>query len=469
MRRLVPLLLAVTSCHGADVVSAVDGGPPDAPPLAADGARLDPSFTPPDAAPATSLDGSSADPGPTCAEESATAMRQPLDLLFLLDRSSSMLGLKWDLARRGLEAFAADPRSTGLGVGLQVFPGLTGALPTTAECTSDADCGFGSAGNLYCQAPHSCVDDAGKVLSANRCSTRLFDAYPLCSAGTCLEIGHCPGSGADCGLGRTCADGQACLAGAKTCTVRAEGPNPSVCSAAAYETLVVPVAPLPAGQSVFAGALKVLTPGGDTPMAPAVSGALSALAKRADLTRKAVLVLVTDGVPTSCGAGDPVASIVADLEMARGTVPAYIISAFSAGRDATLGGLAIAKFAAAAGTTPIALPVDDTLADKLTTALDGIRGAELPCAYDIPAPRQGAIEYGKVNVRYRGAGGSQDVLYVGKATACDPVRGGWYYDVDPAAGTPHRVLACQATCRTFAADPTGQVDLLFGCKTRVIE
>jgi hypothetical protein len=81
----------------------------------------------------------------------------------------------------------------------------------------------------------------------------------------------------------------------------------------------------------------------------------------------------------------------------------------------------------------------------------------------------GSIDYGKVNVRYSDAGTSTEIPSMARAAACDPVRGGWYYDVDPAAGQPGQVLVCEATCRALEGDASGRVDLLFGCKTRVIE
>jgi hypothetical protein len=79
------------------------------------------------------------------------------------------------------------------------------------------------------------------------------------------------------------------------------------------------------------------------------------------------------------------------------------------------------------------------------------------------------IDYGKVNVHFKGTGGEEDILFVGQASKCDPARGGWYYDSDPAAGTPQHVVTCDATCRRFKADPSAQVALGFGCLTRVIQ
>ena len=73
-------------------------------------------------------------------------------------------------------------------------------------------------------------------------------------------------------------------------------------------------------------------------------------------------------------------------------------------------------------------------------------------------------------MNFKGAAGPDEtVLYVERADRCDPARGGWYYDVDPAAGTPTRVIACQATCQRFKADPNATVDIRYGCRTRVID
>jgi hypothetical protein len=59
---------------------------------------------------------------------------------------------------------------------------------------------------------------------------------------------------------------------------------------------------------------------------------------------------------------------------------------------------------------------------------------------------------------------------VASPARCDAVRGGWYYDVDPATGgNPTRISTCEATCRRFKTDTASEVSLTFGCATRVIE
>ena len=73
-------------------------------------------------------------------------------------------------------------------------------------------------------------------------------------------------------------------------------------------------------------------------------------------------------------------------------------------------------------------------------------------------------------MRFDSGGTTTDVPYVGQADRCDPAAGGWHYDVVPTAtATPARISVCPATCARFGADKDGQVDLVFGCKTRVIE
>jgi hypothetical protein len=466
MVRLCPLvpLLALAACGGGGAIQPRDPAAPDASVPAADAFTLpDLAFAIPDAAPLPPVAPAA------CAEETVTATRSPLDLLLLVDRSSSMVGLKWDLARRALTAFVGDPRSAGLGVGLQVFPAAP-SLPPSASCASDQDCGYPAATASACAPARACADSAGAV-SGPGCSEQFFGPYPPCAAGTtCVAVGSCAASGAPCAVGRPCPGGDGCTPLPRTCLSRAE-PAAGACSPASYQTLVAPVGSLPAAGAALAHALAVLSPTGDTPMQPAVTGALARLREgiAGQPGHQGVLVLVTDGAPTPCGPGDAVTAIETELRQARAAgISTYVISVLS-GRDAPLGAAALMRFAAAAGTRPFSLRPDATLADQLLDSLNAIRQAALPCAYAIPPPRTGAIDTGKVNVRAHTAAGDADIPAVAGAAACDPGLGGWYYDVDPSAGVPAQVLVCPATCRALTADPAARVDLLFGCKTRVIE
>jgi hypothetical protein len=124
---------------------------------------------------------------------------------------------------------------------------------------------------------------------------------------------------------------------------------------------------------------------------------------------------------------------------------------------------------AAAGGTGMPLIWQDNpdLTTRLHEALAEIRGSSLPCELAIPPATGGKIDYEKVNVKWKGTTApEQTIPYVERADRCEPTRGGWYYDVPPMAGTPSRVIACEASCRQLKADG-GTISLAFACATRI--
>ena len=62
------------------------------------------------------------DPDAACGLVTEQAKSTPLDLYIAFDRSSSMVGNKWDSAKLGLSAFVNDPDSAGIGVAINFFP-----------------------------------------------------------------------------------------------------------------------------------------------------------------------------------------------------------------------------------------------------------------------------------------------------------------------------------------------------------
>ena len=74
-----------------------------------------------------SVGGSGGDPSCIVLEEEATA--RPLNLYIVYDKSSSMVGSKWDNAKLGLTAFVDDPESAGVRVALRFFPRPVDATP----------------------------------------------------------------------------------------------------------------------------------------------------------------------------------------------------------------------------------------------------------------------------------------------------------------------------------------------------
>jgi len=87
----------------------------------------------------------------------------------------------------------------------------------------------------------------------------------------------------------------------------------------------------------------------------------------------------------------------------------------------------------------------------------------LPCTFDIPdAPEGMTLNYDQVNLLYTPSGGTGGyVPRVMSMASCGPM-GGWYYD-DP--GMPTQLIACPATCTVLMNDPSGSVEVAFGCQT----
>jgi hypothetical protein len=417
-----------------------------------------------------------AGPPATCAEDVQLAQQGPVDLLLVLDRSGSMIGEKWIKSRAAWEAFARDPKSSGLGLGLQFFP----VQPNGGRCTREVECmGEWPVPTHHCTTRLGCVATAG--LDPQRppilCGGDFDDP---CPAGTsCVPVGICSASGLDCLTpGQPCPSnmsGDLCMRPDTAC--RMNFINPSSCDARDYQRPTVPIQNLPGGALPLLATFARLEPFGHTPLQPAVTGALVEMRRHlaANPGRRGVLIVATDGLPTECKNDDPqpvapIAALLADAFRSPPNIRTYVIGVFDTVKDGPAGAMAVNTLAAAGGTgMAFVLAPTANLTDTLLAALSQIRGAALPCEFIIPPPRTGSIDYGKVNVRLRGAGGMEDIPFVGTAARCDPTRGGWYYDVDPARGAPTRVLMCPATCARFKAETSASVQVAYGCKTVVIE
>jgi len=408
-----------------------------------------------------------------CAAESQAAKQVPVDLLLLVDRSGSMTyktpggKSKWELAQDALVAFVKDGKSAGMGVGLQYFPLLK-------TCQSDAECTASIFGNGSCMEAKGCATAAGVVMNPTlSCANRPT----ICPTGTtCVSLGRCAETGTICtNLNGNCMGGTAanrCTATPRTCR---DGLT-AMCQVADYERLAVPIADLPMAAPGLTLSLMSTTPSGGTPTDPAVEAALGQLRMRAMTNpgRHEALVLVTDGQPNSCNAMPIplITRLIGEAKMGMPSIPTYAIGVFTP--DEVMDGqMTLQEWSTAGGTgMPFILTAGDDLTQKLLDALNAIRGSALPCEYMIPMPAMGSLDYGKVNVHVTGSGVGpmgQDLGYVTDASKCDPVKGGWHYDVNPTTGTPTRVIMCEATCKKFKMDSTANIELRFGCQTVVIQ
>ena len=412
-------------------------------------------------------------PSPTCATEVHTAERLPVDLLLLVDVSSSMNELsgmrtKWELSRAALQAFVEDPGSTGLGVGLSFFPSKT--VEELHGCLADQDCaGVSDPIAGACRTDGYCFAPGVPLLTNRLCSPRAITNPFNCPGGlTCKPRGRCVQSGEPCVEGSPCPGGAAdrCAVTPGTCRTPDEG-----CNVTAFGKLDVDIGDLPGHAGAVTTALAGREPDGATPMALGVDSALHALATRrlAQPQRRQVLVLATDGQPSGCGQGQSVAAVETLLQAAHPTVPTYVVGVFAADEIA-LSQPSLQRFATAGGTTmPFILATGDDLTQRLLAALTEIRKQSVACEYAIPRPQSGTIDFNRVNVRASGGGATEEPPNVPTPDRCTPA-GGWYYDPPPSSSAaPSRLVLCPATCDRLRADPAARVELVFGCVTVTIK
>jgi hypothetical protein len=406
-----------------------------------------------------------------CAATAVEAQELPLDLYFMIDTSGSMNDLvgkqksKWNAVSAAMTAFVNDPASAGIGMGLQYFPLTQQGVPTS--CTSSAQCG--SAGPCFF---NTCATGGSSVIPC--------DTPADCPLGeSCVPVGQCrydhntvcPLNGGQCGPDANNFDLGPC--DAFTTSTCAQGDS---CATADYGTPAVPIGLLPGNASALDASLAAQKPNGNTPTVAALQGAVD-LAKTYAINNpghSVVAVLATDGIPDECtnqptvgGAVTEVANVAAAGLAGTPRIKTFAIGVFTP--DAIASGTSALNQVASAGGTSKAFIINSTsnnVAAQFTAALNSIRGASLPCEYQVPIPDSGMADFTRVNVEYTtGAGVSTGIPYVQSSSRCGSSTG-WYYDVDPMTGaTPSAIFVCPSTCTTLGADTKGRVDVVIGCQT----
>jgi hypothetical protein len=250
-------------------------------------------------------------------------------------------------------------------------------------------------------------------------------------------------------------------------------PLQQLCTPSAYAVPDVAMGTLPAQQQPIIDSLLANNPWGNSPMVPALEGAVAYTKawQLAHVSRTTVIVLATDGLPDeSCqyvpdgGLVNSLGNVVSVAQSAANDTPP--LRTFVIGVGDALGDLD--QIAVAGGTTS-AITVDTALGveQQFMDALDAVRKRALSCDYVIPPPEAGAIDFAKVNVRFspNDGNGSSDFTYVDSAQNCAkaPNGLGWYYD-DPSGAT--RVELCPGACTAAKASQEGQIDVLFGCEIK---
>jgi len=451
----------------------------------------------------------------SCAETAQMGRLVPLDIFIMLDTSGSMLEgttaaanapTKWNAVRAALQTFLTDPGSTGIGVGIQYFPLLDTDAPET--CTSDAACGaFGPCFLKFCQnagpdifpcsAASECRTQAGEDVGP---CTPLTLCWPPPQAATdplilCHDVSECPAvAGARCVPFNECSGntdygcpvaGMPCgtVGGMNLGTCRAFSPtsiclHTSDCSATTYATPAVDIAALPGAAQAVVASITAKMPAGNTPTAPALTGAIDKARSWATAhpDHTVVALLATDGVPTECIANpttDPsgitgVRSAASAGVSGTPSVSTFVIGVFGPGDTTAQANL---NQIAVAGGTKSAFLVDTSgdVSAQFLAALNQIRATKLACEYLLPeAPSGQTLDFNLVNVDFTTGASTERLLAVSQASACDATSGGWYYDQDPSmGGVPTKIMICPATCARFESTQQGSVQIALGCRTQV--
>ena len=236
--------------------------------------------------------------------------------------------------------------------------------------------------------------------------------------------------------------------------------GPDQCTAD-YTQLTVPIAPAGTNASAIQTTIGALTPALNTPTEQALTGAYkAATAYMANTPGHAVaVILVTDGMPYACmndRTGAVAASLAQAAFIATPAIKTYVVGL---GNTATLDAIAMAG----SGGATHYIPANSNVTQQLLTLLDSVSSA-ITCDYALPTGQ--ALDYSLVNVQTTpdATGSPTFVGGIANASQCGP-KGGWYYDVYPAKGTPTNITLCPTSCDPIKATANSSLQVLIGCAT----
>jgi hypothetical protein len=229
-----------------------------------------------------------------------------------------------------------------------------------------------------------------------------------------------------------------------------------------YADPAVPIDTLDQSGPAIVSAMNDMAPGGLTPTAPALGGALDYAASWAKdhPGRATAVVLVTDGYPTQCQP-QSVTDLAAIAEQAHMNAPYVRTYVIGLGGDFNLDAIALS------GGTHSAFKVDEgDISGSFSAALHNVSNSRLACEYALPPAPSGnqKLDLTRVQVIYSTAGdaSTEEIPALSGSDACaKSPNGGWYYD-DTSA--PTSIEVCPCTCARFEA---GRVDVRVGCRPAV--
>jgi hypothetical protein len=258
----------------------------------------------------------------------------------------------------------------------------------------------------------------------------------------------------------------------------------TLCDQTSYAMPAVEFAALPGAAGALVASINAQMPRGETPSRPALRGAIDHARTWATSNpgHSVVVVLATDGLPTDCSNGnaihptstaevDEVVAVATEGLSASPNIPTFVVGVFAASDTAAPANL---NRIAVAGGTNQAFMVDassSAVDTQFADALKAIRASRLGCEFQIPAPPAGmTLDFGYVNVVLIDSAGMRTTLprVLDGAARCAEVPDAWYYDPDPAVGTPTRIIACPQTCGKITSTLNGQVSIQLDCRTVVL-
>jgi von Willebrand factor type A domain len=201
-------------------------------------------------------------------------------------------------------------------------------------------------------------------------------------------------------------------------------------------------------------------PTGSTPTSAAIDGATKWAAKymvAKNHTEQAVVVIVTDGDPTTCNTDITYIAGLADKAFQGAGV-----LTFAVGLDGSEP--QIMNQIAQGGHTGQAFMIGNgNAAQDLLNAIKKIQAASVSCSFTMPVPPdpKDMIDLNQVFVNYTpGNGGMKQTFDQVANSALCGAAGGWYYD-NPTM--PTTINLCPATCTQVQADNMAKVEIFLGC------
>ena len=236
--------------------------------------------------------------------------------------------------------------------------------------------------------------------------------------------------------------------------------GPSVVAACEQPEVDVGLLADPAHVEKLIDAFNAHEPDGSTPTSAALDGATKWAAKYVfahNHAEQAVVLLVTDGEPTTCNT-DPLAiSSIANKALSGAGVLTFAVGLVGS-NQAIMDGIA-----AAGGTGHAFMIGGANSAQQLLAALEHIRANAVACSFAMPLPPKpnDVIDLEQVDVHATPSGGGvkSKLPQVASASSC-PAAGGWSYDV-PAK--PTTITLCPASCTSLQIDRGARIDIFLGC------